>query len=145
MLTQTPLLEKLDSVNYLSRQGLNARSWSDLSADAAYDIDAGVTEADYAVAETGSLVIRHRPEHGRLLSLVPFVHVAIIEPRIIVPDLLDHVGAHASRDLARPDPGPRDLNECSWSPHRMRSEARRDGQDREPVNAAPAKLAGQAA
>src|SRR5438067_12199729 len=31
MLSQTPLLEKLDAVNYLSRQGFNARSWSDLS------------------------------------------------------------------------------------------------------------------
>jgi L-lactate dehydrogenase complex protein LldG len=48
-----------------------------------------VTEVDYAVAETGSLVIRHRPEHGRLLSLVPFVHVAVVEPKNFLPDLLD--------------------------------------------------------
>ena len=89
MLSQTPLLAKLDAVNFLARQGFEARSWSDLTADQAYEIDAGVTEADYAIAETGTLAIRHQPEHGRLLSLVPFVHVAVIEPRIILSDLLD--------------------------------------------------------
>lgn len=89
MLSDTPLLKNLGALEAFRRAGIDARSWSQMSADEAYDIDAGVTEADYAVAETGTLVIRHRPEHGRLLSLVPFVHVAIIEPRIIVPDLLD--------------------------------------------------------
>ena len=60
-----------------------------MTADQAYDFDAGLTEVDYAVAETGTLVIRHRPEHGRLLSLVPFVHVAIVQPKQILPDLID--------------------------------------------------------
>jgi len=89
MLSDTPLLRNLGALEAFQKAGIDARSWCDMTADQAYDIDAGVTEADYAVAETGTLVIRHRPEHGRLLSLVPFVHVAIIEPRIIVPDLLD--------------------------------------------------------
>jgi len=60
-----------------------------MTADEAYDFDCGVTEVDYAVAETGSVVIRHRPEHGRLLSLVPFVHVAVVDPKQLVPDLID--------------------------------------------------------
>ena len=60
-----------------------------MTADEAYDFDAGVTEVDYAVAETGTLVIRHTPAHGRLISLVPFVHVAIVEPRLFLPDLID--------------------------------------------------------
>lgn len=89
MLSDTPMLRNLGALEALRKAGIDARSWSQMTADEAYDIEAGVTEADYAVAETGTLVIRHRPEHGRLLSLVPFVHVAIIEPRIIVPDLLD--------------------------------------------------------
>ncbi|MDB5289895.1 MAG: hypothetical protein JWL69_1136 [Phycisphaerales bacterium] len=89
MLSDTPVLTKLDAVGYLNSNGLQAQSWSQMSADSAYDVDAGVTEADYAVAETGTLAIRHSPQHGRLLSLVPFVHVAVIESRIIVPDLID--------------------------------------------------------
>ncbi len=42
-----------------------------------------------AVAETGSLVIRPNPGHGRALSLVPPLHVAIVDPSNIVPDLID--------------------------------------------------------
>jgi L-lactate dehydrogenase complex protein LldG len=60
-----------------------------MTADEAYDYDAGVTEVDYAVAETGTVVVRHRPEHGRLLSLVPFVHVSIVQPKNFVADLID--------------------------------------------------------
>ena len=73
----------------LRDEGFDARQWSEMSADDAYDFDCGVTDVDYAVAETGTVVIRHRPEHGRLLSLVPFVHVAIVEPKCMVPDLID--------------------------------------------------------
>jgi L-lactate utilization protein LutC len=50
---------------------------------------ASVTDVTYAVAETGSLVIKSNFEHGRSISLVPIVHVAIVEPRNCVPDLLD--------------------------------------------------------
>ncbi|HEY2588165.1 MAG TPA: LUD domain-containing protein [Tepidisphaeraceae bacterium] len=89
MLSATPLINQLDAVKYLNDNGVEARSWRDMTADEAYDYDAGVTEVDYAVAETGTLAIRHRPEHGRLLSLVPFVHVAIVQPKDFVGDLID--------------------------------------------------------
>jgi L-lactate dehydrogenase complex protein LldG len=89
MLSDTELLRKFELGDQLDEQGFEARYWSGITSDAAYDYDAGVTEVDYAVAETGTLVIRHRPEHGRLLSLVPFVHVAVVQPKQIVPDLID--------------------------------------------------------
>ena len=89
MLSATPLLIQGGAADFLSDRGFYARWWREITADEAYEFDAGVTEVDYAVAETGSLVIRHRPEHGRLLSLVPFVHVAIVQPKNLVPDLID--------------------------------------------------------
>jgi L-lactate dehydrogenase complex protein LldG len=89
MLSATPLINQLDAVKYLNEHGFQARSWRDMTADEAYEYDAGVTEVDYAVAETGTLAIRHRPEHGRLLSLVPFVHIAIVEPKDLLGDLID--------------------------------------------------------
>ena len=89
MLSATPLLSDLHAEAFLNAAGFVARAWREMTADQAYDFDAGVTEVDFAVAETGSLVIRHRPEHGRLLSLVPFVHVAIVQPKSFVPDLID--------------------------------------------------------
>ena len=89
MLSDTALLTRLGVCEYLKSQGFDARRWSEITPDEAYDFDAGVTDVDYAVAETGSLVIRHRPEHGRLISLVPFVHVAVVEPKNFLPDLID--------------------------------------------------------
>jgi L-lactate dehydrogenase complex protein LldG len=89
MLSDTALLTRLGAVDYLKENGFDARRWSEITPDEAYDFDAGVTDVDYAVAESGSLVIRHRPEHGRLISLVPFVHVAVVEPKNFLPDLID--------------------------------------------------------
>ncbi|HXE55934.1 MAG TPA: LUD domain-containing protein [Tepidisphaeraceae bacterium] len=89
MLSETRLLTNLGAVHFLNGNGLHARTWRQITSDESYDYDAGVTEVDYAVAETGTLVIRHRPEHGRLISLVPFVHVAIVQPKDILPDLID--------------------------------------------------------
>ena len=89
MLSATELLTRLGARQYLSENGFLARDWRDMTADEAYDFDAGITEVDYAVAETGTIAIRHRPEHGRLLSLTPFVHVAIVQPSNFVADLID--------------------------------------------------------
>jgi L-lactate dehydrogenase complex protein LldG len=54
-----------------------------------YDFDAAVTDVDYAVAETGTLVIRPTPRQGRSMSLVPMYHIAFIEPHQFLPDMLD--------------------------------------------------------
>ena len=54
-----------------------------------YDFDCGVTDVYAAVAETGSLVVRPTREHGRGLSLIPALHVAVVEPKNFVPDLVD--------------------------------------------------------
>jgi L-lactate dehydrogenase complex protein LldG len=53
--------------------------------DAAFSVDAALTTADYAVAESGTLVIRHTPENARLLSLAPFHHLALVPVNRIVP------------------------------------------------------------
>ncbi len=45
----------------------------------------GITGADYALAETGSLIILPRRGLSRLVSLVPPVHIALVRPE----DLLD--------------------------------------------------------
>jgi L-lactate dehydrogenase complex protein LldG len=89
MLSATQMINDLNVVSYLKQNGFDAHSWREMTADQAYDFDAGVTEVDHAVAETGTIAIRHRPEHGRLISLVPFVHVAIVEPKKLLPDLID--------------------------------------------------------
>lgn len=46
---------------------------------ALFDCDIGITSAQWAVAETGTLVLESDEERHRLASLVPPVHIAIIE------------------------------------------------------------------
>lgn len=49
--------------------------------------DLGVTEVDFALPETGTLVLRSSAERPRAVSLLPRVHLAILEPRVLRPDL----------------------------------------------------------
>jgi len=49
----------------------------------------GLTGADYAVAETGSVVIIPRRGLSRLVSLVPPIHIALVRPHDMVATLDD--------------------------------------------------------
>jgi L-lactate dehydrogenase complex protein LldG len=51
--------------------------------------DVGLTGTDYALAETGSLVILPRQGLSRLVSLVPPVHVALVRPEEVLDSLHD--------------------------------------------------------
>jgi len=88
-LTNSPLLEKLRVCETLREAGFDAKTWDEITLDEAYELDAGVTDVYAAISETGSLVIRPSAQHGRALSLVPPLHVAIVEPKNYLPDLVD--------------------------------------------------------
>ncbi len=88
-LAVSSLLDKLGMERALREAGFDLHRGDAMSPDQAFELDCGITDAWAAVAETGSLVIRPTPDHGRLLSLAPPIHVAILEPRNFVPDLLD--------------------------------------------------------
>ncbi len=45
----------------------------------------GITGADAAVVETGSIVLSASPERGRLISLLPPVHAAVVPAAKLVP------------------------------------------------------------
>ena len=49
----------------------------------------GLTGADYAIAETGSLIVLPRRGLSRLVSLVPPVHVALVRPQEVLESLDD--------------------------------------------------------
>ena len=51
------------------------------------DADIGITGVDYAIAETGTCVIIARAGVSRLVSLLPPVHVAIVERGQVLPSL----------------------------------------------------------
>jgi len=89
VVTRCDLFEQAQLLQGLNNRGLDAKYWTDLGLDATYDVDAGVTDVWCAVAETGSLVVRASASHGRATSLVPDVHIAIVEKSQIIPDLID--------------------------------------------------------
>ena len=49
----------------------------------------GITGADYAIAETGSVVLLPRKGLSRLVSLVPPIHVAVVRPGEVLEELED--------------------------------------------------------
>ena len=54
-----------------------------------FEYDVGITTAQVAIAETGTLVLDSACEKHRLVSLVPPVHIAIINASAIVETLGD--------------------------------------------------------
>lgn len=61
----------------------------EFSRDACASVEVGITSADYALADTGSLVIFTESHESRLLSLLPPCHIAVIGRSKIVPSLDD--------------------------------------------------------
>ena len=60
-----------------------------LSRNDLFACDAGVTTAQWGIAETGTLVLESARERSRLLSLVPPIHVAVLSTRCICESLGD--------------------------------------------------------
>jgi len=50
-------------------------------------MDAGITSADYALADTGSLVLLSTPQEARMISLLPPVHIAVVPAERILTGL----------------------------------------------------------
>ena len=89
-------LERLGLRGMLEARGVRCYSYASLhqnADDARREIllaaEIGISAADLAVAETGSLVLCSGPGQERTASLLPPVHVAVVARDQIVPDLLD--------------------------------------------------------
>ena len=74
-----------------------------LSRDELFACDAGVTTAQWGIADTGTLVLESAREQSRLLSLVPRIHVAVLSLRCICESLGD---ALARLSVASPGRSP---------------------------------------
>jgi L-lactate dehydrogenase complex protein LldG len=88
-----PLIASLDLPDLLAEQGVPVFFSDAQAADrgdfrqkviAAY---IGVTAADFCLADTATLVMRTRPGQARSVSLVPSIHVAVIELSQVLADL----------------------------------------------------------
>lgn len=79
--------------------------WLDnASAAEMFDCDIGMSSAQYACAETSTLVIETDSERNRLCSLVPPIHIAIVEAKNLLPtlgDALQATGAKSPDQISR--------------------------------------------
>ena len=74
---------------YLAECGLTASEYAakDELRDLCASADLGITSADYALADTGTLVMMSSPEEARMISLLPVMHLAIVPRERILSGL----------------------------------------------------------
>ena len=70
------------------------------SAAELFDCDLGITGAQFGIAETGTLVLESEKEFNRLASLVPTVHICLLDAKSI-RQTLGEVLATLEKDLSR--------------------------------------------
>lgn len=96
---QHELLTRLGLAELLQARGIGRLDFVSLAPmspekrrAAMLDCQVGITSCDWAIAETGSLLLCSRTGRERAASLLPPVYIAIVERRQIVPDLIDAIG-----------------------------------------------------
>jgi L-lactate dehydrogenase complex protein LldG len=85
-LWHTPLFEQLGLEGALRSLGVDLVSPNADKHEMAL-CDLGITAADYLLPETGTLVLRSSAEKPRAVSLLPRMHLAIVRPEMLRPDL----------------------------------------------------------
>ena len=83
----TRILKNFEGRIAISDAPLLARVGIEPSTGNIFDIDVGITTAQGAIAETGTLVLDSSRERNRLVSLVPPVHIAIVDASSIFQTL----------------------------------------------------------
>lgn len=94
---------------YTALQGVQSgglRVWdaaqAGLSIEAARTARYGVTVADAAIAETGTIVQEASEKCGRAISLLPLVHIALVEAKSVKATMADVTAGYDADDEALP-------------------------------------------
>jgi L-lactate dehydrogenase complex protein LldG len=80
------------------------------------DAAVGITTADYALADTGTLVILSGEEQHRLISLLPPAHVCLLDPARVLPSLT-HLLERLRGRFGAPRSAPKNMT-CITGPSR---------------------------
>ena len=93
-----------DSIHASLRQRhITLYDWRrEFAVDGLFDVDAGITDVHAALAETGTLICCGDKTHGRCLSLIPPVHLAVVRRSNIQPDMIDFWRSDRSRGGTSP-------------------------------------------
>ena len=82
----TPRLQQLHITNHLSSLGVELVS-PNAEKHKVAQCDLGITEADFLLPETGTIVLSSSAERPRAVSLLPRVHLAIVRPEMLRADM----------------------------------------------------------
>ncbi|HEY0460448.1 MAG TPA: lactate utilization protein [Pyrinomonadaceae bacterium] len=96
-ISDSPLVGKI--TGYLK---IDAEFIENAPADILFESDLGFTSAQWAIAETGTLVLESESERHRLTSLVPPVHVCVLEAKNIrqtLGEILEILQTRLSRTI----------------------------------------------
>jgi len=83
---ETPHLRQLGIIEILNTLGVEIVS-PNASKHEMAQCDLGITEADFLLPETGTLVLRSSAEKPRAVSLLPRIHLAIVRPEMLRADM----------------------------------------------------------
>src|SRR2546423_2455704 len=110
-LSGATLFAELDLSARLAAHGLSSFEASDFGADEHDEFvarlegcGAGVTAADYAIAETGTVALGSDEEGALLVSLLPAIHVAVLRASQIVGSLGAAIEKLKAARIARAEP-----------------------------------------
>jgi L-lactate dehydrogenase complex protein LldG len=96
-LSDTPLLDEMKLCAQIATQSLSAFRMTEFAGGRDELIarlescGAGVSAVEYAIAETGTVVVSSDEEGGLLVSLLPAVHIAVLRAGQIVASLAEAV------------------------------------------------------
>jgi L-lactate dehydrogenase complex protein LldG len=82
----TPRFQQLQIADHLASLGVELVSPTANKREMAL-CDLGVTEADYLLPETGTIILHSSSEMPRAVSLLPRVHLAVVRPEMLRPDM----------------------------------------------------------
>ena len=99
---------------------VGAKLLEDPPTEELFDCDVGISAAQWGIAETGSLVLESGSERHRFVSLIPRVHVALLDTDRICETLGEALGR--TRDGAEPGTVPSAVSTYASSPSRERLE-----------------------
>lgn len=82
----------------------NQKILKNAAAAELFDCDLGISGAQWAIAETGTLVLESEKEFNRLASLVPPIHICLVETKKLrrtLGEVLESLNANGRENLSR--------------------------------------------
>ena len=94
-------LDELGLDEPLAEAGVEVAVWRELEdfREVAARADVGLSTAEWAIAETGSLVLASGPGRGRSVTLLPPTYVAVLPAGRVLPTLAEAIEKYAGKAL----------------------------------------------